>query len=81
MIQKKRQPKTIKSRVRKDPEKAVDDPDDLLAEGQEYKKHVEKALREWLQSEGCRCKITDDYFHNPKRTEGEIVKAHTWHLL
>ena len=41
------------------------------AEATEYKKVVEDALREWVETEGCRRDVTDKWFNNPGIREGQ----------
>ncbi|KAI0349260.1 hypothetical protein OH77DRAFT_1525816 [Trametes cingulata] len=48
--------------------------EEQLEEGQEkrhkkrkYRKDVEEALREWIETEGCRRAVADAYFDNPPR--------------
>jgi len=36
-----------------------------LEEEREYKKKVEPALREWIETKGCRRDVADKYFNNP----------------
>lgn len=40
-------------------------------EATEYKKAVEDALREWVETEGCRRDVVDKWFNNPGPREGE----------
>lgn len=62
--------------VRKDPEKASGDSEDInLKEGQEYKKKIEKSLRDWLTAEGCRREVSDTFFNNPERNYGRPVRC------
>ena len=41
------------------------------AEATEYKKVVEDALREWVETEGCRRNVADKRFNNPGPREGQ----------
>ena len=43
-----------------DPEDRENDLDD----GHEYKKKVEPALREWIETDSCRRDVADRYFNN-----------------
>lgn len=39
-----------------------------LAEGKQWKKHVEENLRQWIETQGCRRDIPNRYFDNPPWT-------------
>jgi len=43
----------------------LEEQDNELGNEREYKKKVEPALREWIETEGCRRDIADRYFNNP----------------
>lgn len=37
----------------------------------EYVKEIEEGLRQWIETEGCRRDIQDEYFNNPLEREGD----------
>lgn len=39
----------------------------------EYHKVIERALRLWLETPGCRWEAADDFFNNPLRLSGELT--------
>ncbi|KAI0744526.1 P-loop containing nucleoside triphosphate hydrolase protein [Earliella scabrosa] len=41
-----------------------------------YKKTIEESLRAWIETEGCRRKVADEYFDNPPRTAGTFKVRH-----
>jgi superfamily II DNA helicase RecQ len=45
----------------------LEEQDNEFDNEREYKKKVEPALREWIETEGCRRDIADRYFNNPPR--------------
>ena len=47
------------------PESDLDDHEDDHDDEVEYKKKVEPALREWIETQGCRRDVADKYFNNP----------------
>ncbi|KAI0054415.1 P-loop containing nucleoside triphosphate hydrolase protein, partial [Artomyces pyxidatus] len=42
---------------------------------QNYRKNLEPTLREWIETEGCRRDVIDDYFSNPPRKRESNVAA------
>lgn len=44
---------------------------DKATDDMEYVKHVEDALRRWIEGEECRRQMGDKYFNNPLRDTGE----------
>lgn len=38
----------------------------------EWKKQVDEALREWIETEGCRRDVADKYFANPPNRQGML---------
>jgi len=51
--------------------------DESSSEGErqrmEWGKAVDPHLREWIETDSCRCDITDKYFGNPKERKGEFT--------
>lgn len=47
------------------PESEPEDHEDERDDEFEYKKKVEPALREWIETKGCRRDVADKYFNNP----------------
>ncbi|KAI0629149.1 P-loop containing nucleoside triphosphate hydrolase protein [Trametes polyzona] len=40
-----------------------------------YKKKIEDALREWIQTQGCRRAVVDAYFNNPPRVNATLPSS------
>ncbi|KAI9069772.1 P-loop containing nucleoside triphosphate hydrolase protein, partial [Trametes sanguinea] len=51
-------------------EEHVEDQVETKREKRVFKKNVEGALREWIETKGCRRAVADAYFDNPPRAHG-----------
>lgn len=53
------------------PKKGAEPTEDVV-----FRKKVEEGLREWIETEGCRRDIVDEYFDN-----GTVRNRKFWHLM
>lgn len=59
-------------------ESEVEENEHELEDEREYKKKVEPALREWIETTGCRRDVADKYFNNPPN---RLRKSHLFHFI
>lgn len=67
---------SVVQEVKRAGDKEADETEDEEGKPRHFKKNIDESLREWIETQGCRCLATDAYFDNPPGQSGEYARVH-----